>query len=168
MASTRFFDDDCRVQKQLEESVNIGNYAINVPGNGLEPFFMSDPHVRLQKWGANLSKNQVDLENDLRGQTRQLNRDTLDSNYTLFLNRNPLYKKNLYPAYSSELCGQTRATNPAYVFRETNYLTDNVPNNFKYLFKDPQENVARHFENNLSSRILEKDYYTLNQLDSIR
>ena len=35
----------------------------------------------------------------------------------------------------------------------------NQVNNFDYLFLDPQANVCKHFHNNISSRIIEKDYY---------
>ena len=56
MAFTRFFDDDCRIQKYLEESVNVGNYNINVPGNGINLDFYNDPHIRMQK-KVNLSKS---------------------------------------------------------------------------------------------------------------
>ena len=56
MAFTRFHDDSCRIQKYLEETTNIGNYEINVPGNGINMPFINDPHLRMQKWGANLSK----------------------------------------------------------------------------------------------------------------
>ena len=50
MAFTRFFDDPCRIQKYLEESTNIGNYSMNVPGNGLTPSFFNDPFVKIQKF----------------------------------------------------------------------------------------------------------------------
>jgi len=45
MAFTRFYDDPCRIQKYLEETTNIGNYGISVPGNGLNLPFLNDPHV---------------------------------------------------------------------------------------------------------------------------
>ena len=37
MAFTRFHDDPCRIQKYLEETTNVGNYEINVPGVGAKP-----------------------------------------------------------------------------------------------------------------------------------
>ena len=71
MAFTRFHDDPCRIQKYLEETTSIGNYEINTPGNGDKPFFISDPYLRMQKWGANLSENKTELESDLMGITRK-------------------------------------------------------------------------------------------------
>ena len=57
MASTRFHDDRCRVEKALQESTDPGRYMLNVPGNGSKPCFMEDPHIRLQGWDANLMTN---------------------------------------------------------------------------------------------------------------
>ena len=34
MAFTRFHDDPCRINKQLQESTGTGRYMLNVPGNG--------------------------------------------------------------------------------------------------------------------------------------
>jgi len=164
MALTRFFDDDCRIQKYLEESVNVGNYYINVPGNGPKPYFIDDPNLRMQKWGGNLSHNQLDLENDLRGQTRSLNKDNIYlNNYVNFLNNTNLFTKTDYPIYDKEITGQSRVIYPAWTLRELNYLnTKNVPNNFNYLHLNPQENICIPFHNNISTRIIEKDYFSLN------
>lgn len=158
MAFTRFHDDPCRIQKYLEETTNIGNYGINVPGNGLNLPFLNDPHIRMQKWGANLSQNQIALESDLRGQTRALNRDLLkENNYTNYLNNNNLYYVNSYPVNSNEITGQPRASHPAWTLRELDSI--NAPNNFNYLLMDPQENTCIPFHNNIASRMVEKDYY---------
>jgi hypothetical protein len=165
MAFTRFYDDPCRIQKYLEESTNIGNYNINVPGNGIAPSYFSDPHVKPQKWGANLSNNKTDLESDLFSLHRKLNRDTIkENNYADYLNANNKYYKNNYPENENEITGQSRATHPAWIYREINNfnIKDDilcVPNNFKYLHLNPQENICIPFHNNISSRIVEKDYF---------
>ena len=49
MAFTRFHDDPCRIEKQLQETTGIGRYMLNVPGNGDKPMFMDDPFIRMQK-----------------------------------------------------------------------------------------------------------------------
>ena len=54
MSFTRFHDDPCRISKQLEESTGIGKYMLNVPGNGMSPYFMEDPYFRMQKWYCSL------------------------------------------------------------------------------------------------------------------
>jgi len=164
MAFTRFHDDECRIQKYLEETTNVGNYSLNVPGNGVSMPFINDPHVRMQKWGANLSQNQVILENDLRGQTRPLNRDTItQNNYVDYLNHSNLYSQNSYPINDKEITHQPRATDPAWTLRELDSInTPNIPNNFKYLLMDPQENICIPFHNNVSTRIVEKDYFVQN------
>ena len=75
MSLTRFYDDDARVKKQLEESLNVGLYHLDVPGNGLAPPFMEDRQIRLQKWGANLRTNTIDIDNDLKGLRTKLKND---------------------------------------------------------------------------------------------
>tara|TARA_B110001452_G_C15231158_1_gene426463 strand:+ start:352 stop:843 length:492 start_codon:yes stop_codon:yes gene_type:complete len=161
MAFTRFHDDPCRIQKYLEESTNVGNYQLNVPGYGDKPYFINDPYVKIQKWGANLSQNATDLENDLLGLTRKLNRDTIkENNYVDYLNNNNLFSQNVYPVNNSEITHQPRATDPAWTVRETDSI--NTPNNFKYLHMNPQEHVCIPFHNNVSTRIVEKDIFSHN------
>ena len=80
MAFTRFHDDPARVKKQLQESTDPGRWMVNVPGNGTHPGFSEDPYCRLQKWGGNLRTNVVDLQSDLMGLTRNLNRDCVRNN----------------------------------------------------------------------------------------
>jgi hypothetical protein len=168
MAFTRFYDDPCRIQKYLEESTNIGNYGINVPGNGVRPSLLNDPHINMQKWGANLSQNKTDLESELHILHRKLNRDTIrENNYVDYLNANPIYNKKSYSINNDEITAQSRATHPSWIYREINNFNGennntNVPNNFNYLHLNPQENICIPFHNNISSRIIQKDYYQLN------
>ena len=70
MSFTRFHDDEARIKKRLEESTFQGRYFLNVPGPGMDLAFHEDPQLRLQKWGANLHNNTVNLESDLHGLTR--------------------------------------------------------------------------------------------------
>ena len=60
---------------------------------------------------------------------------------------NNLYSKNNYPINDSEVTSQSRVTHPAWAFRELD--SKDLPNNFKYLHLNPQENVCYPFENNL-------------------
>jgi|TARA_X000000368_G_scaffold418721_1_gene419596 hypothetical protein len=155
MAFTRFHDDPCRIQKYLDETTEIENYRINVPGYGDKPVFINDPYLRIQKWGANLSENKTELESDLMGITRKLNRDSVkENNYN-----NKLYNRNIYPEYNNEITHQSRSTHPAWLLREIDSI--NTSNNFNYLLLDPQEHVCIPFHNNISSRIIEKDYYSI-------
>tara|TARA_B100000424_G_C22910800_1_gene484543 strand:+ start:111 stop:605 length:495 start_codon:yes stop_codon:yes gene_type:complete len=161
MAFTRFHDDPCRIQKYLEESSNVGKYILNVPGNGSSPDYFNDPYVKIQKWGANLSNNKTQIENDLLGLTRPLNRDSIkQNNHINYLNNNSLYNKKNYPVIDEEITHQSRVTHPAWTFREVH--SENSVNNFNYLLMNPQENVCIPFHNNISSRIVEKDYYKIN------
>ena len=53
---------------------------LNVPGNGSKPCYIENPSCRLQKWGGNLMTNCINLESDLIGLSRNLNKDCLKVN----------------------------------------------------------------------------------------
>ena len=85
MAFTRFNYDESRTRKKLQQSTDIGNYHLNVPGNGTQPFYIEDPTIRIQKWGGNLHTNMIDIDSNLKGIDKPLNYDTIISNHS-FLN----------------------------------------------------------------------------------
>ena len=150
MSFTRYHDEICRIEKQLQESTDPGKYIFTTPGNGDKPCYFNNPHIRLQKWGANLNTNTINLESDLLGLTRQLNKDiNNENNYTKY------YAKSNIIAYPN--CNfnvtESRSILPAWQTK------DLEQNNFDYLFFNPQSNISIPFYNNLSTRILEKDYY---------
>lgn len=151
MSFTRFYDDPCRISKQLQESTDPGRYMLSVPGNGLTPCFMEDPYIRLQKWGANLQTNTINLESKLLGLTKILDRDCIDQKQTINVNSN----KVIYPT-CQPYTEQPRATHPAWMVR------DLEQNNFQYLPLDPQENTCFPFQNNLNTRLIERDIFKTN------
>lgn len=147
MSFTRFHDDPCRIQKQLQQSTGPGRYAINVPGNGLTPSFMVDPYMRMQKWGANLMTGSIDLESRLMGLDRTLDRDVKQ------YDEKPIKSKRIRYPDCKPFTDQTRATNPAWTARD-------LPQDHTYILPlNPQENVCMPFQNNLSTRILEKEHF---------
>lgn len=152
MAFTRFKYDDCRTKKELQQSTDVGRWILNVPGNGDKPYYIEDPQIIMQKWGANLRTNTINLESELRGVNRQLGRDCLDKDN--YLNYNVNSSQIQYPSSNKVFTDQSRATNPAWWYR------DLEQNNFQYLPLNPQANTCLPFQNNLSTRILEKDYFT--------
>lgn len=150
MAFTRFHDDPCRIKKRLQESTDQGRYMMNVPGNGEKPYYIDDPYFRLQKWGGNLMTNTINIENDLRGLTRQINKDCLTKND--YKTHKAKTGSVNYPTIGT-ITDQSRATHPAWMSRDLEQV------NWSILPLDPQENTCFPFENNLSSRIIEKDNY---------
>ena len=152
MAFTRFKYDDCRTKKELQQSTDPGRWILNVPGNGDNPCYMEDPQIIPQKWGGNLRTNTINLESDLRGVNRQLNRDCLGKyEYNKYNVPNQAIQ---YPSSSILTTEQSRATNPAWWYRDLEQ-TD-----WQYPPLNPQANVCIPFQSNLSTRILEKDYFT--------
>jgi hypothetical protein len=151
MSSTRFHDDPCRIKKQLQEQTGTLRYMLNKPGWGANPCFMNDSYLRMQEWGANLRTDSINLESDLLGLTRTINnRDLLnkDNYQNMKVESNPIK----YPV-CNPITDQSRVTHPAWWYK------DLEQSNWNYLFENPQKHTSIPFENNLSSRILEKDAF---------
>jgi len=152
MAFTRFKYDNCRTKKELQQATDPGRWVLNVPGNGANPCYMEDPQIIPQKWGANLRTNTINLESDLRGVNRHLSRDCLGKDE--YQKYNVPNQPIQYPTCVNLTTEQSRATNPAWWYRDLEQ-TD-----WYYPPLNPQVNTCLPFQNNLSTRILEKDYFT--------
>ena len=154
MAFTRGYDDKDRINMFQQQDLESCSYMLNAPGNGTKPSYIEDPQIRLQKFGANLSHNIVDINSDLKGISRQLNKGCIDEQLQKLngtLNNN--YSKINYPNISSAITDQPRSMQPAWELR------DLEQNNWNYLHSNPQEHTELRFNNNILSRILEKDNY---------
>jgi len=152
MAFTRFKYDDARTMKELQQSTDSGRWILNVPGNGSLLPYIEDPQVIMQKWGANLRTNTVQLESSLRGVNRHMSRDCLgvDNFQNFSVPNQPID----FPVCEKTFTDQSRATNPAWWYRDLEQP------NWEYPPLNPQINTCLPFQNNLSTRILEKDYFT--------
>jgi len=152
MAFTRFKYDNCRTVKALQQQTDPGRWILDVPGNGDKPCYMEDPQIIPQKWGANLMTNTINLESDLRGVNRHLSRDCLGKDN--YQNYNVSTQTVYYPTCSQLTTEQSRATNPAWWYRDLEQV------DWQYPPLNPQVNTCLPFQSNLSTRILEKDYFT--------
>jgi len=154
MAFTRFNYDECRTTKILQESTGPGRYMLNTPGSGCNPCFMSDPHIRMQKWGANLMRvkdgHPIDIDSDLIGITRKLTRDCQSKEYP---NKGVVDAQNRSFPTCAPFTDETRTTHPAWMYKDLEQTRKHP------LFLNPQENLCMPFMNNLNTRILEKDNY---------
>lgn len=148
MAFTRFNYDECRTKKRLQQSTDVGNYHLNVPGNGTTPFFIEDPNIRIQKWGGNLRTNMIDIDSNLKGIDKQLKCDTMRNQPKYFHSTSIVY-----PSTKLLYTEQSRTIQPAWNLR-------GIENNHSnYLYYDPQIKATIPFMNNISSRNIEKDLY---------
>ena len=151
MANTRFFYDPCRTIKNLQQSTGPGRWIMDVPGNGSHPCYVEDPQIIIQKWGANLRTNTINLESDLLGVNRNLSRDCLGKDgYQAF---NVPNEPISYPVCRNLYTEQSRVIMPAWTARDLEQV------DWYYPPLNPQENTCFSFENNVSTRILEKDYF---------
>jgi len=148
MSFTRFHDDPCRIEKELQESTGPGRYVLNVPGNGDKPCFMEDPYIRMQQWGANLRTNPVLIESELMG----LNRTNTTRDCMVAPDPFSASEAVEYPS-CQPFTEQPRATDPAWTARDLEQV------DWYTLPLNPQENVCIPFQNNLDTRMLERDYF---------
>ena len=150
MAFTRFHDDPSRIKKRLEEGTFAGRYALDTPGPGSRLPYMEDPQIRLQRWGANLMTNTVNLESDLLGLSRKLNRDlTRYNDYKWNSISSEPVRYDSAPVFIDE----SRATHPAWMFRDIQNDRWEEP------MLNPQANIEKQFEHNVDTRLYEKDNY---------
>jgi hypothetical protein len=151
MAFTRFHDDPCRVIKQNQQMTGLGRYMLDVPGNGITPPYMMDPQIIPQKWSGNLWSNSVELQNSLLGLDRKLNKDCLGINQ---YNRQTINSYPIqYPTSDKLTTEQSRAIMPAWTARDLEQV------DWYFLPFNPQNNFEMKFDNYVSTRILEKDYF---------
>ena len=152
MASTRFNSDESRQIKLNQEATDIGRYMLNVPGLGLTPSYVADPHIRAQKWAGNLCSNPIGIESTLFGIDYSLTKGDCIDRHQLPLNQ--FHIGNQYPTNGSVFTDETRATHPAWTYR------DKQQYEFQPLFENPQLNIYQPFEkNNINSRNLAKDSF---------
>lgn len=160
MASTRFYDDPARIAAYLELQTNAGRYALNVPGNGEKMPYQEDVHIRMQKWGANLDKNSLSIEDELRGMNRPFASKDAFVNVYEKMPETTVHeigfkfreKYETVKPYTDE----SRASYPAWEIREVCNSRWETP------FINPQSNIEIRFENNVQTRIMEKDNYLRN------
>jgi len=154
MACSRYNNDYNRIEKRNAISTFAGRYAMDVPGPGDKMDFNADPHLRLTGWGANFRENMMDINSDLRGLTRPLNRDLPNVN---------CYKK--HAAHSSTISygeinyitDDSRATHPAWTYRDAEM------NRWEQPMLNPLDQLEKPFHNNLNTRILERDHFKGNR-----
>ena len=153
MAFTRFHDDPYRIAKQLQQSTDVGRWILNVPGNGDKPSYMADPQIRIQTWGANLMTNSVNLESELLGVNRKLSRDCLGKDQYTNKRFNYPTEQMKYPTCTTLYTEESRTIMPAWTARDLEQV------DWYTLPLNPQENTCMPFQNNLSTRIIEKDNF---------
>lgn len=148
MSFTRFNYDDARTIKRLQQSTDPGRWMLNVPGQGCEPCYFEDPHIRLQKWGANLrgvaTNHPVDIASYLDGRTKKNNRSCMLQNKTLHTTKK-----------SFDTCvpftDESRATHPTFLYRGVDHTR------WEYPFFNPQLNTEKQFHSNVSTRIIQRN-----------
>jgi hypothetical protein len=151
MAFTRFNYDECRTKKILQESTGPGRYILDTPGWGDQPTLFNDPQIRHSGWSANLQtvKNghPIDIESQLKNVDKKLERYGRHYKVAKPIQTSPV----AVTSSNTPITHQSRVTHPGFLYR------DLQQDHTHPLFLNPQENVCLGFQNNLNTRILEKD-----------
>jgi len=151
MANTRINYDVCRTKKSLQQATDPGRWVMDVPGNG-ETLFIQDPHIHLQKWGANLRTESIQLEAELQGYTRPLGmRDCLAKEAQEHIFQSGSQRIEYANEFGFLQTEQSRAIMPAWTARDLEQV------DWYVLPLDAQENTCMTFQNNLATRIVAKD-----------
>jgi hypothetical protein len=160
MATTRKRNDPYEQKIYVNSSAEVGKYYLNVPGPGINLPFFEDPHIRIQKWGANMMTNTIGVENDLLGKTRPINSGFLDT--TTYQETAAITKTVQYPVMQSYV-EQSRASHPAWMYRDLEQT------NWSFPILNPQYapgnympgtfGLGRGMHENISTRILEQNNY---------
>jgi hypothetical protein len=152
MAFTRFHDDLCRINKQVEESTAVGRYIFATPGPGTHVPFETNPHYRLQKYAANITTNSLSVETDLIGLTRPLSKDCYNYNEHSVPYSSVSYDKGTQHTAVEE----SRSVLPPYLILDK----DITEYGFHPLVRDVQKGARSNiFYNNNSSRVQAKEVY---------
>ena len=93
--------------------------------------------------------NAIDLESDLRGMTRTVNRDEIPKN-THLTHRVDRIESNM-SRLNSSATDQSRVTNPAWWHKDEQQYRPDI------LFYNPQDRIIPDFKSNSSSRIEQKN-----------
>tara|TARA_R110002020_G_scaffold118548_1_gene270840 strand:+ start:1213 stop:1707 length:495 start_codon:yes stop_codon:yes gene_type:complete len=154
MAFTRYNYDECRTKKFLQQSTDPGRYVLNTPGWGATPVLFDDPQMRHMGWSANLQNvsngHPIDIESQLKNVDKKLQR--YGRHYKV---AKPLKTTPVPVSVSNKpIMHQSRVTHPGFLYR------DLKQDHTQPLYLDPQENVCLGFQNNLNTRLLEKDNHT--------
>ena len=147
MSLTRFNDDDARIQKRLQESLSVGLYQLNTPGPGPQNPYVEDVNIRLQKWGANLRNNTIEMESDFRNMNNRLSR-----NMKNYKDIEAVTSEISYPSEAAYV-DDSRASVPAWIFRDMETLR------WEYPLEDKQKHVEIPFSFNEDTRMSLKDNF---------
>ena len=151
MSFTRLRNDPARLQKESEISSYSGRYYMVVPGMGRDLPFIEDPHIRLDKWGANAMSNILTVESDLKGIGRPFSRDYLNINeYTKY--SSPFIQPSTYKTEQRTITDESRSTCPAFQFRGIEIPRWETPFiNPQSVYELPFHNHLIYFESNQDS-----------------
>jgi hypothetical protein len=171
MSFTRPRQDTCSYRQELSQTVGPGEYQLAKPAP-CNPCFVNDPHIRMQRFGASLSKNTslIDIDSEMIGINRKFSKCPElkyipKCNVSNFGGANPGGYSNVNNGavdvdcnlmhFKEENCFEpvedTRLSNPPATLRGTGI------NRWEWLCRNPQERVLLPFDTNINNRLVVRD-----------
>ena len=151
---TRFFYDNARTAKHLQQSTDISNHLFSTPGIGANPAYISDRHIRLQQWGANMHDNTINLESDLRGMNN--NTSTKNNIFEPLKHTTVTSKAIQYPTDTSTYTTYSKDTHPSKNYRNVEQ------HRWDTTIEQAQQKRIIPFQHNMNTRQEAKDNYSAN------
>ena len=152
MASTRIRNDPYRIETQLQDSTFAERRMFNTPATTLH--FMNDPHIRMQKWGANKANNFIDTESNLRGMSQKLQyKDNMNVEYKKN-SVSPQIPYNQFATLTHAITDESRATHPAYLSKTMTFDRWEMP------LQDPRDKAIIPFNVLEETRFKQKEEKT--------
>jgi hypothetical protein len=150
---TRRQYDGCKTTDDLRVTTGPGRYQIGTPPQYATASFAPEPTIRQQMWGASLNSQfiKTDVESDL----LNLNRPTTKTICNQYDPTTDKINQAEPETMKEESFPQTfsRLVDPPCTMRSTGW------NRWEWLCENPQENVMMPFDNNITSRLQQKDQY---------
>jgi hypothetical protein len=144
MACTR----NDKPEETTKQLYTIGNYHLMVPGNGVTPFYVEDPQIRIQKWGGCSYTNMIDLDSSLKCMDKKLKCDVFQKSPL------PASVPIHYPSTNLLYTENSRTICPAWNLKGIEVTKSD------YLHYDPRIRSSIPFTHNVSSRDVQKNEYT--------
>ena len=138
---TNIRHDKKRLQKEMEISSFGCRYHLDAPGPGVQVGFIENPHIRLQRWAANVYTDQLGLENELTNRYTQQNIHDRKKSYPIHRYVNP---------NQAIVTSETRTDLPAWIFRDKDLQRENISLH--------EQHDIYSYNNTVSSRLLPKSH----------
>lgn len=152
-AMNRRLYDGCKTEDDLRVTTGPGRYQMDAPNKYCDACYVTEPTTRQQKWGASLNSQYIktDVESDLLNINRPGSRIACNQYEP---KKNAINQSaTVAPKECSFPQTFTRLVDPPCTGRSSGW------NRWEWLCDNPQENVMIPFDNQVTTRLQQKDQF---------